>query len=223
MIDFQRIGIFGRSKSGKSTLMDRLVRNRKRLIVFDEIDERAHTAANEGLVRINCLNELQDRVDRDYATGFRFWFQPRHSDLVQALSDLSTYLIDIQTQFGDRYGIERRPSITLTPDEMADCYPNQIMKKGQDGFSRMCRMGRHKGIHLIGATQRPAEVSTKFRGQLEKRFFFSLQETVDLEAVAKMGGAHGSELAEKVRLLPKLDYIRMENGRFTPGRITFPG
>ncbi len=222
MIDCARYGLFGKSKSGKSTMMNRLIRNHKRVILFDAIDERSADARKEGLTEVTCIDELQDLVNDNYETGFRYWYHPHYEvDLVQALSDLSLFMLDIQTQFADQYGTKGRPSLMLAVDEMADCFPNHTMKKGQDSFSSMCRMGRHKGIHLIGATQRPAEVSTKFRGQLEKRFIFSLQEGVDLEAIERMGGTDGKQLAEAVRLLKPLEYIRMENGIYTKGMLRF--
>lgn len=222
MINYQRIGIFGRSKSGKSTLMDRMLRGHKRVILFDAIDERAATARKEGFTEVTCLNELQDRVNDTYSTGFRYWFHPSYDcDLIGALSDLSLFMLDIQTQYAERNGTSSRPGLMLAVDEMADCFPNYSMKKGQGQFENMCRMGRHKGIHLIGATQRPAEVSTKFRGQLEKRFLFNLTEPADLRAVTDMGGAQGKELAEAVRLLKPLDYIRMEGGEYSSGKLSF--
>lgn len=222
MSNCQRIGIFGRSKSGKSTLMDRLVSKRLRLIMFDHIDEREASAQAYGLVKVDNLYELQERVDKHYLDGFRYWFQPDGDDLVQCLSDTSKWLLDIQKQFAKQHGASNRPEITLAVDEMANCFPNHTLRKDQDQFSLMCREGRHKGIHLIGATQRPAEVSTKFRGQLEKRFFFSLQDPADLGAVKNMGGVDGDRLAEIVRMLKKLQYVRMENGEYQYGELTFP-
>lgn len=222
MLDPCRIGIFGRSKSGKSTLMNRLMRSHRRTILFDHVAERAGTAAQEGFTEVQNLDDLQELVDAGYGQGFRLWFRPNFRlDLVQALSDLSDFMMDIQEQFADRHSVAARPSLMLAVDEMANCFPNHALKKDQDMFSVMCREGRHKGIHLIGATQRPAEVSTKFRGQLEKRFIFNLTDAADLEAIEKMGGRDGRDLAEAVRLLHPLEYIRMENGSYTSGKLVF--
>ena len=222
MSEYQRIGIFGRSQSGKSSLMDRILRGHRRVVLFDAIDERAPTARAEGFSEITTISELQDRIDRDYASGFRLWFHPSYeADLVLSLSDVSRMLLDCQTQQAERGGTDKRPSIALAVDEMADCFPNQTLTREKDHFSIMCRSGRHKGIHLIGASQRPAEVSTKFRGQLSKRFIFNLTEPRDLQAVNEMGGADGKALAEAVRLQQSLEYIRLENGRYATGRINF--
>jgi len=222
MPDCKRFGLFGRSKMGKSTYMDRAIRHHNRTIVFDAIEERAENARRERLERVTCINELQDRVNQNYASGFRYWFQPdAMDDLVQSLSDLSLFMLDIQTQYADMHGVKKRPSLLLAVDEMADCFPNHTQPKGKDAFSSMGRMGRHKGIHLFGAAQRPAEVSTKFRGQLEAMVFFNLKIPADLEAVEKIGGRDGKALAEEVRLLKPLEYIRMENGEYTFGKLTF--
>ncbi len=220
--DYQRIGLFGRSKSGKSTMMDRILRGKRRAILFDHLDERAENAQREGYTEIRSMDELQDRVDRDYATGFRFWFHPHYKDnLPVHLSNLSDYLLDIQTQEAELRGKENRPGIWFAVDELKRSAPNQIMKKGEDNFSLMCSEGRHKGIHLVGATQRIAEVTTKFRGQLEKRYFFSQGESADLETIKLIGGLDGKQLAEEVRKLKPLEYVRMENAQYSRGKLVF--
>jgi DNA helicase HerA-like ATPase len=225
MARFSRIGLFGRSQSGKSTLMDRALRGHKRVVLYDALPARAKTAQAEGFIKIESISDLMEAVRETYRHGFRFWFKPEDDEdyLVLSLSDLSKFLIDHQNQHGERYGWDKVPDMTLAVDEMADCFPNHTLPKHMNGFSKMCRAGRHSSIHLVGATQRPAEVSTKFRGQLEKRFLFNLTEPRDLKAIEEMGGSDGKRLAEAVRRLPVLEYIRMEGGTYTKGKLTFPG
>ena len=245
MIDFQKIGIVGRSKMGKSTYMDRAIRAHKRLIVFDTVDERAETATNERLIEVRSMDELQNLIHKNYHRGFRYWFHPeRRSDKIKALAELSDCLLETQSNFADDRRLrinqkladgipltpseklpinEVRPSLMLAVDELATCVPNHSMKKESDDFELLCREGRHKGIHLVGAAQRLAEVSTKFRGQIEKWVFFNLKIAVDLDAVAKMGGLKdGARLADAVGSLLPLEFIRMENREYTKGKITFP-
>lgn len=223
MARFARCGLFGRSQSGKSTLLDRMLRGHRRVILSDALPGRAKTAQAEGFTRIESFAEVMDAVRESYSHGFRIWFKPDDDEdyMVKALSDLSKFLIDHQNQHGERYGWDKVPDMTFAVDEMADCYPNHALSKSLNGFSRMCRSGRHAHIHLVGATQRPAEVSTKFRGQLEKRFLFNLTEPRDLKAIEDMGGTDGKRLAEAVRQLPALEYIRMEGGTYTRGKLRF--
>ena len=225
MAKFGRIGLFGRSQSGKSTMMDRILRHHRRVILYDALPARAANAAQEGYTQITSVSDLIAAVQANYWDGFRYWFKPDDDEdfLVLALSDISKFLVDHQNQNAERYGLANIPELTLAVDEMADCFPNHNLPKKLNGFSRMCRSGRHSRIHLVGATQRPAEVSTKFRGQLEKRFLFNLTDPPDLRAVAEMGAARGRELADAVSLLKTLEYIRMENGAYTRGKLTFPG
>ncbi|MBL4791256.1 MAG: hypothetical protein JKY60_20165 [Kordiimonadaceae bacterium] len=224
MSKFERIGLFGKSQSGKSTMMDRILRGQPRVILFDALPARAENASREGYVKIETMIELQEAVRRNYETGFRYWFKPENDEdfLVLALSDLSKFMIDHQDQYAAKYGLKNIADLVFAVDEMADCYPNHALPKKLNGFSKMCRSGRHSRIHLIGATQRPAEVGTKFRGQLEKRIFFTLTEPADLRAIADIGGAQGRMLAEAVSQLKALEYIRMENGTYTNGKLTFP-
>lgn len=220
---YGRIGIFGRSQSGKSTIMDRMLRPHKRVILFDALPARAKTTSDEGYQKIEHIGELREAVKANYGTGFRYWFKPENDEdyLILSLSDLSRFMIDFQDQMAERYGLENIPEMMLGVDEMADCYPNHTLNKKLNGFSKMCRSGRHSKIHLIGASQRPAEVSTKFRGQLDRRFLFSLTEPADLRAVEDMGGRDGKKLAEDVLRLQALEYIRMENGGYMRGKLTF--
>lgn len=221
---FEKIALYGESESGKSTMMNRILRPHKRVIVFDPLRSRVNTAGAERLQKIEDINELRDAVRKNYRIGFRYWFKPENDEdfLILSLSDLSKFMTDFQDQHADKYGEKNTADMFLGVDEMADCYPNYSLPKKLNGFSRMCRSGRHSNVHLVGATQRPAEVSTKFRGQIRKRVFFRLSETVDYNAVRAMVGEGNEQVAEDVRNLQQLEYIRMENGGFTRGRLTFP-
>lgn len=223
MFEADRIGIVGGSGTGKTTVQNQIMRPHRRVVLFDAEDERAKTAFKEGFTEINSFDELQDKVDANYAAGFRYWFkQEDHIDQIQALSDLSLYLMDIQAQAGKLYGTDKRPKILLSVDEMAESAPNHALKKDQQEFFNLCRRGRKKGIDLIGATQRPAEVSTSFRGQLKKVFFFNFTAANDLKAVRDWGGDEdGAWLANEVRKLKTLEYIKMHETRFYRGKASF--
>jgi DNA helicase HerA-like ATPase len=219
----EKMAIVGRSGYGKSSMMNRVMRKHKRVILFDHVDERDTEAKREGFTEVRDFNQLQDLVDRHYKTGFRYWFHPDFRDnLIKHLHNLSDFMLDIQADYGRTYGVQNRPSLMLAVDEMKNSFPNHALKKDEDMFSYMCSEGRHKGIHLIGATQRPAEVSTKFRGQMEKIIMFNLNLGNDLDAIEAWGGKKdGKQLREAVRLLERLEYIRMENGAYTRGKLTF--
>lgn len=220
--NYERTGIAGRSQSGKSSLMDIMLREFPRSVLFDTNDERAEVARKEGFTCVTSIMELQRKIDAGYVDGFKLWYLPEDEpDDIKALHNLSLLLWNIQTQEGEKYGKDKRPDIVLAVDEMADCFPNYSMKKDQNHFELMCRKGRHKGIHLIGATQRFAEVSTKFRGQLSKRYFFNLTEPADLKVIKEIGGSQGNQLSLAVQELQTLEYIRMENSTYTNGKIVF--
>jgi len=223
-----KICIYGRSGMGKSCLMNRLVRSHRRVILFDHIEERSTEAQKEGFQEVTCLKELQDLIEKNYRKGFRYWYHPNFREgLVKRLSELSDLLLHIQEEYGKTLkeagkSIKNRPSLMLAVDELKASAPNRALKDDEDMFSFMCSEGRHKGIHLVGATQRPAEITTKFRGQMEDYYIFNLQEPRDYDAIEALGGKkHGKELAEIVRELKPLEYIRMHSNVFTKGKITF--
>ena len=223
MSEIARYGFFGRSQSGKSTMLDRVMRPHKRVVLFDPLPARAKNAAQEGFAKIEHIAELSDAVRSSYESGFRFWFKPENEEefLQQSLSDVSYFLIDLQDQYAREFGYDKIPELVFAVDEMSDCFPNQLLKKDRNGFSKMCRSGRHSLIHTLGATQRPAEVSTKFRGQLNARFIFNLTEAADLKYIEELGGRNGKALADTVANLKALEYIRYAGSDFTRGKLTF--
>ena len=222
---YPRIGCIGQSGSGKSTIADRIAWHFPRVILFDVVESRTDAAKEQGYTKIESFNDLRRYVVDHYSKGFRVWFCPDvdDDDLPLMLSDLSFFILDLQSQYIKAFGKPDLPEIMLYVDELADSFPNYGLKKDQQGFAKMCRKGRHNNVTLVGASQRFAEVSTKFRGQLTTRFLFKMTDPADLKMIEELGGAeHGKMLAQEVRKLPPLHYIRMENATFKRGVLTFP-
>lgn len=59
------------------------------------------------------------------------------------------------------------------------------------GLAAIILQGRTRGLSYILATQRPSDVPSKVRGQAEQRFFFALQDHVDVEAAERDGAPRG--------------------------------
>lgn len=212
MSDGTRIGIYGASGSGKSTLLNMLLRPVRHLVLFDYMPTRREHCGPENLTEITSLVELRDRIADGYGLGFRLWYRPPIEGQIEALHKLSLLLWSIQSR---RYDEGKPiPPITFAVDEMSDPFPVTSLPNNLRGFYRMCKAGRHYRFNVVGATQRPAEVSTTFRGNLDTRFYLRLNEPADLDAVDKTAGR---EIRDMVAGMPNYHFIRQSEGQFTTG------
>lgn len=98
--------------------------------------------------------------------------------------------------------------LTFAVDEMSVCYPLNV----RDGhpFTELCNMGRHYGVRLIGATQRPAEIGATFRGNPKATYCFRLESDLDVDRMAKIMGLKDRQ---ELRSLPVGHYLRFEGGK----------
>jgi len=222
MSDGTRVFITGPSGGGKSTVMNQIIEPASHLIVFDYLPTRRVTANKMGLTEVDTLKNLSAHIASAYHKGFRLWYRPPPESQTEALHGLSRYLLDLQAVV-DPQGVNVAP-LTLAVDEMSEGFPVEKLPNDQRGFYRVCKAGRHYRISVVGATQRPAQVNTEFRGNAEMRFIFGTTEPVDVRAIEEMGGRgtpFGRELARKAQALPKYHYMCLQGGTVSQG-VTAP-
>lgn len=214
MSDGKRIGLYGRSGSGKSTLMNAIIAPQRHLVLFDYLPTRRQFAQANGLIECATLSQVRDVIADGYGQGFRVWFRPPADSFAQvdALHGLASFIWRVQEKRVDQGKMV--PLITLAVDEMSECYPVANLPRDRQGMTRLCKAGRHYRINLVGATQRPAQVSTEFRGNLDVRYFLSLKEPADIKAVTETAGR---EVADQVAALPPYRFLRLENGQIRAG------
>lgn len=201
-----RIGIFGQSGSGKSAKMDEMIKDKPDLICFDRLITRKPFATWARLKHITRLDQLINHVTSNYGKGCRVWYQPEMGREEEDFSDLCKFLIQFQGHIFNQ-GVDPR-HICLAADEVSNILPVHGLPKKLNGGSLICKEGRHYNINLIGATQRPAQVSTEFRGNLDIRYILRLSEPNDLDAIIDMTGI--KELGAAVRDMPKFMGVRVD-------------
>lgn len=206
--------IVGQRGSGKSTLMNEILdREGGRQIVFDPVarspQQRAHYK-RRGYKLCTCYRELRNELLLNYR-GFEIVYAPDSDSQIEALDELAADLLELQRmELDGKETVPRRSWITLAIDEMSNAYPSTGMKAEFKAFGKVCSEGRHWGIRVIGATQRPKEVRVKFRSGCTERAFFRLTDGTDLKAVKEL---ISEEYVKEISELEKLHYIwKDENG-----------
>ncbi len=199
------VAAIGASGSGKSLwIKTQLRRNRKlrRLIIWDPQSEYAEF----GMV---CASRtaLADVLIAAGARGeARVVYQPK--------GGLSAYVpqFDWLCQTAYAWG-----NCTLVADELGD-----VTKPGwaPDGWSMVIRKGRHAGLTVIGAAQRPAIIDKTFFGLATLVHCGRLNYAADLKVMSDVLDVSSSSIVE---LLP-LEYIErdMQTGKTRPGRVDVP-
>jgi hypothetical protein len=179
-----------------------MIRDRRRLICFDPQEEYDYQ-------QVTSLKELQKVMARDW-NGFRVCYKPREDYEVQDLSALAGFLFKACKPY--KAGRDPR-QMCLVVEEIQISFPNEKLPAGHRRFEGMCQRGRHYGINVIGVTQQPATVSTRFRGNCSETHIFNLDWHTDIQAIGQMIGPAN---AKKIRQLKPHESYIYRNGVLTP-------
>ncbi len=176
--------ILGASGSGKSSLLKiETVREKPdRLMVWDP--KREYGAFGDAC---DTLAELGRRAFA--ARRFRLIFHPARTR--KAMRDQFSTFCRIADHARD---------VRVIADELADVTePNWA----PEGWEMLTRQGRHAGIAIMGASQRPADVDKSFYGNASRVVAFRLNAEGDVDRMAKILGVPG----DQVRALQPLEYF----------------
>ncbi len=207
--DARMIAVYGRRGSGKSTRVKRITARCRRLVVFDPCDEYAREA---GLKRVTRYQSLLDAIARGWRRGFRVAFVPEPGLEAIQLSDIASILWKVQRPY--ELGRDAR-KLTLVVEEMDLSYPVRALPAEFNGMPRLCNQGRHVGIEIIGVTQRPAQISATFRGNVAESYVFPLAWAEDRNAIlAIIGREHAAALAA----LRDHEYLHFSAGVVSKGK-----
>lgn len=101
-------------------------------------------------------------------------------------------------------------------EELADVTKPQ---KAPEGWSVLTRKGRHKGLRIIAASQRPAQVDKDFFGQATMIHCGRLNYAADVKCMADVLGVGAADISG----MKPLDWVErdMGSGETRRGRLTF--
>jgi DNA helicase HerA-like ATPase len=218
-----RIGVWGRSGSGKSSYVKGWVRSKRRVIVFDPQEEYGgegfdmilHAPANNNRAprHRGGLDAVRAAMANDWK-GFRLAYVPPSGKEPEALSGLSRLLMAAQEPF--RMGKQFDP-VTLVVEEMNLSFRNPSGVQIAPGFAEICSRGRHYGIEVLGVSQRVAEVATRFRGNCTETVVFAQKGPNDTKAAsAELGLGPGP-----VAALKPLEFLHEKDGQISKGKVQF--
>ena len=209
--DAKCTAVYGRRGSGKTTRVKALLRGASRVVVFDPMAEYAAA----GYRRADSIKEVLAGLKAGWKKGFKIAYVPTTENM-KALHALASLLWEAQIHYES--GRERR-KITLVVEEMNLGFPNSKLPSGCFGMTRAILQGRHRGLEIIGVTQRPALVSPDFRGNVAETYVLPLSTGHDYRAVAEI---YGRETEKTLRSLQPHEYIHFFSGGSEKGRNVKP-
>lgn len=206
--DAYRHGVYGASGSGKSTLIKTAYAHERRRVAFDPMDEYHE----QGFVRVSTIKGLTDAIRRRWQSAFSIAYVPRPDHEIEDLHHVSKRLAEVQEPY---WAGKMSRKVTFIVEELNLGFPNHSLPKGMGGFANLCSRGRHYGINIIGASQRIAEVGTRFRGNCSRTYFFFQDELADVETICR---SIGREWKAELEGLQVHEYLVRERREITKGR-----
>lgn len=202
-----RTGVWGASGTGKSTYVKKALKGRKRLIVFDPMDEYGKLAKTKA----TTLEQVRQAMRANWS-GFTIRYVAPAGTEPRTLSALCKLIMAAQMPYKQT---GRGSNITLVVEEMNLSFPVAGGAQKCQGFAEVCSRGRHFGISVFGLSQRIAEVSTRFRGNCDETIVLRQKGPIDNKAAANELGCAVSV----VERLKNLEYIHEKQGELTHGKI----
>ncbi len=196
--------VYGMRGMGKTTRTVALLKSAKRVVVFDPQGEYPDLG-----YRAVAWRDISRIVSGN--RGFRISYHPRRGAAKEALHHLCEMLLVIQ----EKKGGLKAPRLMLVVEEMSKSFPDTKLPDSLWGMKEMSEQGRHANIDVIGTTQRPATISTNFRGNAEETYIFGLQWQNDVDKVSAM---IGRDQAAVIRALKPHEYLLYRGNRISRGK-----
>lgn len=189
------IAILGASGAGKSTAIKQLIREQKpkRLIVIDPMGEYGDYASHVSKV----ADVLQAARQKTFKVAFK-------TSSINPVEQFET-ICRIAYTVGDCWLIVDELAIYTQPNKAPPAWADCSMR------------GRHKGMTVIGASQRPASIDKHFFGNASIVRSGRLNYADDVKTMANVLNVPMQQIKD---LLP-LEYVQknMSNGEITTGKV----
>lgn len=151
----QCIFVTGRRGSGKTTRVLELAGQALRVIAYDPTGEYAR---GFGWPSAATLEELRRLLAPAWRRSFRIAYTPAPPHL-----ERGHFFAEVIFRAQEPFERGRLPLLRVILEEMQNVYPVQDLPRDRQGMVTLTNQGRHRGIEIIGVSQRPASVSKNFR------------------------------------------------------------
>ncbi len=176
----------GKTGSGKSYLVKKLIEKKKRLLVYDTMCEYKYGVVFEDRRK---FIEFWRRI---YIHPYRLIYRPLN-DPASEIDEIAeaVYLL------GD--------TCFVLEEVTAYCSEHQI----SDQLAHIIQRGRHKNIELIATTQRPYGLHRLLTSQAKEIYVFNTNEPRDRQY---LNALLGSDIEAKLDSLKQFEYIKWQDG-----------
>ena len=208
----ERYGLFGASGTGKTTKARELIRNCKRLVIFDSVKnewaQNCKSWLGRDAVVASTIADFLAILRKKWQKTFRIVFVPRFGHESDDLHYIANMLFDMQKGYNVVHGAK----ITLFVDEAQEGAPAGLKQKcPTHGALKLATMGRGRGINFIVASQRIKSVDINIRSNMTGLYIFRLSDLADIQEARRLllGKGDAGSIANFSF------YFKDENGKIT--------
>jgi len=165
------VGVFGGSGTGKSWRMAKLTARDRRLLIWDVMAEYDD--------RMQIVTAWPELLQAIRAKGFRVSFRPSFENLADDYARFCRLA----------YAVGR---LRVVVEEL-----NQVTQPSYapPAWLNLCSRGRHRGVRIAGASQRPAQVDKGFIGNMTELYAGRLPFRNDWKSLEPQLGKSAEQLA----------------------------
>lgn len=180
--------IIGKRGSGKSYLVQKMITNCRRLLIYDIMSEY-----NDGIVfGTETYRDLCTFWLMVHKRGFRLVYRPIQPK--KEIADLASAVFAL----GDMTFVVEEIDSVCTAYDLPET------------FSRLIARGRHRNITLIGVTPAPFGIHRDLTRQAKEIYVFNTKEPRDRDYLRNL---LGQEIESKLDALEKFQYVKWEDGK----------
>lgn len=192
--------VLGKKGYGKSSLVKSVIKDLKRLIVFDYLQEY------EGEDFITNPKDLIKILQKKKKGNFKLIYRPSHQ-----------IEIDDHFDFFSRICFEIE-NYTLVLEEV-----DLVSAAGRmpEGLKKIINYGRHRGINVYALSRRAHMVPRDISANSDSIISFNQQEPRDVKYLTDYMGSEGEKVKNLARSDQGSEFLEWENGVIKIGKINF--
>lgn len=194
--------------SGKTTFLREYMKDRKRVIALDPMDDMGLKGFKR-LKRITGKNGIAAHIKANWEKGYKIQVPTGHRagecqaymmELVQAL-----FIIQADYKAGKRSA--KGKEITLVIDEAHKFIPNPPRDSLHTCLDDFINLGRHYGVDCVAASQSVVKIWTEYRKSAMHHYFFRQGDHNDIDTITSMIGRANKE---KLLELKTHEYLHLD-------------